>query len=762
MRGTRWLLLAAILALVVGVGLTYRARKRTLSEQAPPKPAALPDDLNSSAQDWTYTLTTSQFTKVEITAREARQIKDSSRVDLRKVALKLHDETNKTYDLVTSEAASFFQGDHRFVSEGDVQITLYLPEENTESKRKPITIQTSGLTYAVDTGRAETDRPASFVFANGQGHATGAVYDQVGKELQLKQNVVLDWKPPRPRAKPMRIEGGSLRYREEASEIWLMPWGKLTRDKTVIEGENVVVHLQKHEEGAQTIRKIDALKAHGTDDLPRRKLQYSADELWVDCDDEGEIRKVTAQTNARLQATSDTSEMNASAYHVEMDFETASGESLLKEVSSSGDSVIGSKPIPAPGRQLPESHILRSDKLTMTMRPDGREIQNVVTHSPGTLEFLPNLPVQRHRKLDGNDMFIAYGPQNRIESFRASQARTQTDPNAEELKRKRPTSFTTSRTIRAAFEPKTGRMTNIEQAGDFTYEEGDRHARAAAATLDGESNVIVLDTAARVWDSAGATSADRIRLDQRTDDFTAEGNVNTSRLPDRNANKNSQMLSGDEPLQAQAAKMVSTRRNRLVHYEGGVALWQGANRIQADTVDLDRDLRTLVANGHVITNLWESPRTPPAGTTPKKQTAAPPVLTEVRAGRLVYTEEGRLAHYTGGVVLKRPRLEVRAREIRAWLSAGSADSSLEKAFADGDTRILMESSPDRTRTGTAEHSEYYAGEQRIVLTGGAPKLVDSKNGATTGETLVYFANDDRLLVSGTPEKPAESTIKRKK
>ena len=27
----------------------------------------------------------------------------------------------------------------------------------------------------------------------------------------------------------------------------------------------------------------------------------------------------------------------------------------------------------------------------------------------------------------------------------------------------------------------------------------------------------------------------------------------------------------------------------MIHYEGGVTMWQGANRIQADTVDIDRE-----------------------------------------------------------------------------------------------------------------------------------------------------------------------------
>src|SRR5262249_53266936 len=184
--------------------------------------------------------------------------------------------------------------------------------------------------------------------------------------------------------------------------------------------------------------------------------------------------------------------------------------------------------------------------------------------------------------------------------------KTITDPTAEERKRNRTASVTTSKDLLAKFEPKSSRLSTMEQWGDFTYDEGERKARAAKATLDSTVNVIHLEERARVWDATGSTSSDRIRMDQRTGDFQAEGSVNTSRLPEKK--KSSEMLSGDEPLQAQAAKMVSTNRNQVIHYEGKVLMWQGSNRIQADAVDVNREKRTLVAGGNVVSSLWEKPK----------------------------------------------------------------------------------------------------------------------------------------------------------
>ena len=80
MRGTRWILLVAIAAIVTGLGLTYRAQKRVLRDQSPPRPAALPDDLNSTAQHWSYSETNSNHTTFEITAEDFREVKDSDPV----------------------------------------------------------------------------------------------------------------------------------------------------------------------------------------------------------------------------------------------------------------------------------------------------------------------------------------------------------------------------------------------------------------------------------------------------------------------------------------------------------------------------------------------------------------------------------------------------------------------------------------------------------------------------------------------------------
>jgi lipopolysaccharide export system protein LptA len=133
----------------------------------------------------------------------------------------------------------------------------------------------------------------------------------------------------------------------------------------------------------------------------------------------------------------------------------------------------------------------------------------------------------------------------------------------------------------------------------------------------------------------------------------------------------------------------------------------------------------------------------------------------------VYSDETRLAFYQSGVELHRPGMTVVSHELRAYLKDSDADSSLEKAVADGAVKVVSQTAaapgkPARTRTSTSEHMDYFADDGKVVINGGKPLLVDSIKGKSTGQELTWYANDDTLIVFGVEAEPAQSTIRKKK
>ena len=140
------------------------------------------------------------------------------------------------------------------------------------------------------------------------------------------------------------------------------------------------------------------------------------------------------------------------------------------------------------------------------------------------------------------------------------------------------------------------------------------------------------------------------------------------------------------------------------------------------------------------------------------------VFTIVHAADLAYSDLTRQAHYQNGVQLERPGLTVDSKDLRAFLTDSTEETSLDKAFATGAVKIVATTATakeKRMRTGTSERAEYYAGEQKVILSGGQPKLVDSAQGSTTGDELTWWADNDRLLVNGAEKGRAQSIIRKK-
>lgn len=740
MRRTGWLLLVCALALAAAVGWVYQQQKAAQSKAAPSRPASLPAGLQALAgEGWVWTQTAGGRTVAEVRAKEFAQLADPPRVELKNVEVKVFHNNDASFDLIESPQAELKTDDGMFYADGEVKMTMGL-QSDPEARNRLVHITTSGVNYSTQTGKVTTDRPARFEFENSSGSATGATYDPALRELLMHRDVDLHFaRGPR----PMRIQAGALSYRETESKVYLQQWSRLLRDSLRIDAAASVVTLDKGE-----ITLVDAQNARGADKQPGRNLDFAAGHLLLRFAEKNAVNRIEAETAARLETLSDSGRTTVTARRIDMDFATPSGESVLTRAVANGSALVESVP------PKTASRLMRSETVELAMRPNGQEIDTVVTHTPGQIEFLPRLPAERYRKLNGERFWIKYGARNQIESFRAAKVTTFTRGL-----NKQPDSKTSSQDLLATFDPKTGDLAQLEQWTNFEYEEGARRASAGHATLNQPAEKIFLKDAARIWDPSGSTAAAAIELDQKSGDMLATGNVVSTRLPENKAAKpKSSLVDSSETIQARAASMTTRNRNTWIRYEGSAVLWQGADKVEADTITIDRKSRLLTASGNVFTQTRERPK---AGAQPRGQ-----FFTLVRAPELEYRESDKLAHYKGGVKLERGDLRVISTELRAWFSQDDpktpADegNSLQRAHADGDVDILQ-TTPDRTRAGKGQHAIYEIAENKVVLSGGGPVFTDSLQGTTRGETITWFAERDRLIVDGNPSLPSESRLKRK-
>jgi lipopolysaccharide export system protein LptA len=762
MRLGRWLIVAAILAISIAVGVIYKKTKHTqvIEAATAPPPPKLEKEIQGRADKWTYTQSDGDRPRVRIRADKFRQVKDPSLMELEGVELEIFHKDGKKFDLVKSDKVEFDIPAKSLYSEGEVEVTMAVEEGVTSGRL--MKIHTSGARFASDTGIANTDRHATFEFDRGGGSATGIDYDPSKRELHLRADVSLDWHG-QPGSEPMHAQSGEAFYYEKEAKVVLYPWSKLQRDNLTLDAKYSNVFLKDGR-----VQRAEIESAKGVQDDDDRKVEFAADRLDLDFTPKMQVKKIAGEGHANMVSTTDSAKTTITGKHVDMDLAEYGKTTVLTNAVATGSGTVEAVPLGKPAAQMPDTRVLKSDTIRLKMRaPAGREVETVETDGPGTLDFLPNRPGQPKRFLSGDKFWIAYGAQNRIQSFRSANVKTRTERAPTPKEPMPPPGVTESQEILATFNPTTSELDRIEQNKAFHYQEGERQARADRATLDQGKDLITLDGSARVWDPTGLSIADHIVMNQKTGDYLAEGHVASTREPDKKG-QSSAMLSNEQVLEARADKMTAADNHRKIHYEGNAVAWQGANRVEADKIDIDRQKRVMEAHGKVVSQFVDKSDDDKKDDGKKKQTAKkkddkpkPTVFTVVRAPDLTYTEETRIALYQGGVSLVRPGLTVDGKTVRAYLKDSDNDSSLDKAFADGDVKIVSTGADKRTRTGTSDHSEYYTDEQKVILEGGSPLLIDSLKGRTAGAQLTWFANNDRLLVNGAESKPTESVLKKK-
>jgi lipopolysaccharide export system protein LptA len=745
---------------------------------------------------------------VRATASSFQAIHDPTTFELSDMRLKLFNKGCSTYTYVQSAKAEFDEWSGVMTSHDDVSIIMKVPA-GKEPDDKQVTanlvhVRTRGVRYETKTGKVDTDQPAFFQFANGKGQSVGADYNPNRHELHMKSQVSLDWVGHGPIENAMHIEAGELRYDEANDKVYLSPWSRLKRNATTINAANSEVTLDQG-----VLQRVDSFQATGNDQEETRHVEYGADKLVALFNDDGDMTQITAEPNAHLLSASAASQTAVTANQAVLSFDVASEvvngqerhNSVLREAFAKGNAVVNSSPVPRPGVKPADTRILRSEAIQIAMKPGGKEIQALRTDAPGQLEFKPNQPDRAHRWMNGDRIQIAYGNENSVDLVHTTKVTTRTEKPVTSARQtskdgKPPPALTSSDELNARFSPETNELATLEQSGNFHYEEGSRHAVAETAFLEQMSNEITLRKDARVWDDTGTTSADTIILNQQNGDMDATGRVASTRQPDRQkGSEKSSLLDQSQPLQARSDKMFTRENNLQIHYEGHAVLWQGANRIQASVIDIDRDNETLHATGHVISQLVDKQEDTnsqtqsasgnagavvrlepavnktgaiePAAVKPVRSAkAGPPVFTIVRAPEMFYKDDERLAHYTGGVTLLHDRMKVTSNELRAFLTSDSetdqdSGTSLHHAYADGDVKIVQ-TMAGRTRTGMSEHCEYYPKQNKVILNGGLAKMADTRKGTTVGQQLTYYSDTDHVIVEGKPKKPVVSDMERHK
>lgn len=725
MRALRYLLLlgAAVIAF-----LAYRdyQEARGIRGSAPTvSPETLERGLNSRSSRWQWEQSTGEASRLMVSAEGFSQGRDDGAIELQGVELRISREASGTVDLIRTEKAIFNVDANQLASQAETFITLGIDAESGDEEDPSLTrIIAAEAVFDTRTGAAQTTSATRYFFEGGEARSTGSFYDSARGQFEMQSNVEVDRFPASPGGQTTHIQAGSLVYDENADRVDLRGGVSMDRAGRRVDAEAATVHL---EDGK--LRTILAANATGGDVSEARQTTFKTPNLEAYYDSEQRLEKVVGQGPSELLADSATSSVRAAGRRIELRYQAdpEGGDSLLNEALLNGDAQVDARPKSAgeARRQV------TSEAIRLEMRAGGQEIELLETLEPGHVELTPVGPGAK-RTLDAYRVRALYGARSRLERLEG-----RGDVRLESVPPAGPALHSWSDLLDAELSPQSGELTSLVQRGKFRFEQGERSGSAESAVWDPSSQRLTMEGKSKIRDEAGLIDAHKIVLIEGGGKIEAQGSVSSIFDDDSKASQSEAgLFQQGRPVYATASQMQSDSETGVVVYEGEARLWQGRNRIQADRIRIDRQARTLEAEGQVVSLLEEV-----------REGATEPSMVTVTAQRLRYDESARRATYQGGVLLKRTEMLVHADQLVARLSPADADggAGLESAEAEGGVRIEAIEGGRRAEAHTAQLTE----DQQTVILRGAPARAWNEVGEETrGAQLTWSSGNDSLRVSG--------------
>jgi lipopolysaccharide export system protein LptA len=294
---------------------------------------------------------------------------------------------------------------------------------------------------------------------------------------------------------------------------------------------------------------------------------------------------------------------------------------------------------------------------------------------------------------------------------------------------------------------------------------------AEQAVYDGASEKLSLRGGVHLVDAGTAVAADSVVVDQKTEDALAQGNVAATLAGSGSA----------EPTHVTAQQATLHKATQLAVFEGSAAkqarLWQDASQVEAATIIVDRQNKTLVARpataGGTLHSVFAAE--PKPGAAPKLGASKTPSILRVESRLLEYSDAQHDAVFTGLVKMDGSIGEVRGQKTTIYFIPATKDSSKsnngEMGAMGGSLDHVVVSGgvtlDEPGKHGTGDQLVYKAADGSFVLTGTPsvmPKIVDAQQGTVTGASLLFRAGDkgdSTIVVTGAPageEKPQRVRI----
>ncbi len=752
-RRRRWLtrLVAAGLAVTaVTVGIAYWLA-RGHKEGPATAPQSLPENVHQQFSGYTFTLSSAGHQVFTVHAARTVGLKQGGTTVLDDVWVEVFGREGNRHDILRTRECEYNPQSGDFYSAGKVEIELNAPPGGpaspAASDSTPVQLETSRLAFQHQGSQVVTDQPVQFSVGSISGTARGMVYGTRVGSLELKQDVRMEMRVrggrvPQP---PLRLSAAQLRYDKLRGVVELAGPVEFTQGARQVRSENGEVLLDKRN---RVTRAEMAGNVQASDTTEGRNLRLETRHLLGEFDVvSGALQRLVADGQVAVHSQEKGTSSSMVAQHLEMTF--AGVHPAPQNGFLAGNVQIGVESSPTLADATKQGQSPKTEKKTLsatqldfTMRPDGKSMRDAATQGPGELVVNPADTRVGQRVITAGQFRMSFDAHSRLETLLGlSPTHVVFRPPADA-----PPGSTTQESfadrLEAAFDPSTETLRDVVQTGHFRFRDEPRQGSAQQAHFFAKTQTLTLIGTPQIWDPQSRLACERVIIDLAND--TAEGreHVQGSHLDP----------GGGEPTHVLADQVVAERRSQIVHYDGHVRAWRGADVVESSSLDVYRAQRRMSSDAPVLTSHLQ-PASLVSGTVPAAGAKADTRPVTIRADRLDYFDQGSKASYRGHVRLQTEDTTMDADTLDVWFSgAGSAaGAEVDRAVADGHVRVVQ---PGRHAQGN--HAEYFAASGKIVMTGGPPELFDTEKGYTTGQRLTFFIRDDRLFVDGGEKSPSVS------
>ena len=702
----------------------YVDSSNSASGLSPDPLPVLPKEIAAQSHSWRWTQTTGDSTHIEVSAEDFAQASDGLETDLRGVVLKIFREDTGTYDLVKSPAMRML-ADGNLYSDGETVISIGLAAEG--DSRPQVVVSSSGVTFQPDANSARTERPVRYEFDGGAGHSSGAVYDAGSGTLEMLSQVELE-RFSTDAAPSAKIRAGSLRYSEQAARIELKGGSRLVRGSQWLECRESSFDMVDG-----SVRHVECVQARGGELAVNREVLFSAPFSECDFGSKGELLRVRGRGGTTLESAGTEQELEISSRVVELRYEPdpATGRSQLRQIEARGSAE--ARMDSARGNLLSS---LESEALLLHIRPESSQIERVETLARGRLRQVAESSTGPTRILDAGRIRLHYGDSGAVESLAAngsaSLVQRSGEPGASDLR-------TWSEELQAAFDPATSEISGFRQSGAFRFEEQGRRGAAVEARFDPQGGRLELDGNASVSGDGSEVAAQRIILNRESGRLEAQGEVIGSLAPRGGEGDEAVpagLFAGEGAVFLAAGSLTSDAERGILECREVARLWQGASRIDADTITIDQANRGVVASGSVWAT-WVADEPDPTGQ---------PSLSTVRSARMAYEEQDGQARFVGAVEFRRQGMRVLSEKLQTALG-DDGSASERRAVAEGAVRIAQDAGGFGHR-GFADLAEFDLADSEVFLSGRPARIEAADGTRSEGSSLTYRVSGDSLQVLG--------------